>query len=95
MITPFRTLFIFVLSTLANPTSRSTLVVHERRDNVPSGFVFNGPAPPSTMLTLRMALTSTNLPALEAALYDVSTPGNELYGQHLTKEEVRLLTHFF
>ncbi|GJJ09797.1 hypothetical protein Clacol_004021 [Clathrus columnatus] len=48
----------------------------------------NGPAPDSATLTLRMALKSNNLPGLETALYDVSTPGNRLYGQHLTKEEV-------
>ncbi|GJJ09796.1 hypothetical protein Clacol_004020 [Clathrus columnatus] len=48
----------------------------------------NGPAPGSTTLTLRMALASNDLPGLETALYDVSTPGNKLYGQHLTKEEV-------
>jgi len=35
-----------------------------------------------------MALASNNLPGLETALFDVSTPGNKLYGQHLTKEEV-------
>ncbi|GJJ09773.1 hypothetical protein Clacol_003997 [Clathrus columnatus] len=86
----FRALFFLVsiLSTFAKPTPRSTLVVHERRDNVPKGFVMNGPAPDSTTLTLRMALASNNLPGLETALFDVSTPGNKLYGQHLTKEEV-------
>ncbi|KAF8516715.1 family S53 protease-like protein [Hysterangium stoloniferum] len=64
------------------------LVLHERREAVPSGFVKNGPASPDTLLSLRMALVSNNLPGLEEALYAVSTPDSALYGQHLTKEEV-------
>jgi tripeptidyl-peptidase-1 len=68
--------------------ARPDLVLHERSEAVPSGFVQNGPASASTSLTLRMALVSNNMPGLEKALYDVSTPGSALYGQHLSKEEV-------
>ncbi|KAF8531378.1 subtilisin-like protein [Gautieria morchelliformis] len=71
----------------AKPTPHN-LVVHERREAVPEGFVSNGAAPPTTNLDLRIALVSNNLAGLEAALYDVSTPSSSLYGQHLSKEEV-------
>ncbi|KAF8516709.1 family S53 protease-like protein [Hysterangium stoloniferum] len=71
----------------ASPPYRD-LVLHERREAVPNGFIHNDPASPSTLLSLRMALVSNNLPGLEEALYAVSTPGSALYGQHLTKEEV-------
>ncbi|KAF8516716.1 family S53 protease-like protein [Hysterangium stoloniferum] len=64
------------------------LLLHERREAIPSGFVQNGPASPSTLLSLRMAIVSNNLPGLEKALYAVSTPDSAQYGQHLSKEEV-------
>jgi len=64
------------------------LVVHERREAVPKGFVSNGAASGSTPLTLRIALVSNDMAGLEKALYDVSTPSSDLYGQHLSKEEV-------
>lgn len=90
MVAASRALFFFVsiLSTFANPAPRSTLSVHERRDSVPRGFTLKGPASPDTSLTLSLVLTSNNLLGLESALYDVSTPGSKLYGQHLSKEEV-------
>jgi tripeptidyl-peptidase-1 len=72
----------------ANPVARN-LVVHERRDSAPQGFVHNGPAAESTSLNLRIALVSNDMASLEKALFDVSTPSSALYGQHLSKEEVR------
>lgn len=77
----------FAALVCANPVAHN-LVVHERRDSAPEGFVHNGPAPESQSLNLRIALVSKDMAGLEKALYDVSTPGNELYGQHLSKEEV-------
>lgn len=70
------------------PTARS-MRVHETRERIPRSFREIGPAPPDTMLNLRLALVRGSFPALESALMDVSTPGNTLYGQHLSKEEVR------
>lgn len=64
------------------------LVVHESRSSVPNGFIDNGPASGNQILTLRAALVQSNVSGLEQQLYAVSTPGNELYGQHLTKKEV-------
>jgi tripeptidyl-peptidase-1 len=64
------------------------LVLHESNELVPNGFVHNGPASPNTLLTLRVSLVSNDLPGLEKALYNVSTPDSAFYGRHLTKEEV-------
>jgi len=64
------------------------LVVLERRQSVPEGFVKNAAAPPTTNLDLRIALVSKDMAGLEKALFDVSTPSSNLYGKHLTKTEV-------
>ncbi|KAI0689958.1 family S53 protease [Cytidiella melzeri] len=62
--------------------------VHESRTSLPEGFVQDGPADANAVMNMRIALTQNNAAGLEKALMDVSTPGNALYGQHLTKEEV-------
>ncbi|KAF8488528.1 family S53 protease [Gautieria morchelliformis] len=84
-------LFLSLVSALtlacAKPTAHN-LRVHERRESVPEGFVSHGAAPAATTLDLRIALVSNNMPGLEKALFDVSTPSSSLYGQHLSKEEV-------
>ncbi len=76
--------------TAANPVARN-MVVHEQRDAIPRGFVTKGIPAEDTQINLRIALVQNNITSLEKVLYDVSTPGSELYGQHLTKEEVRSL----
>ncbi|KAH9940543.1 subtilisin-like protein [Epithele typhae] len=45
-------------------------------------------AAPDAMLDLRIALVQGDPKGLETALYDVSTPGGESYGKHLTKAQV-------
>ena len=72
----------------ATPLGRNNLVVFEKLDSAPDGFVHNGPASDSTDLVLDIAMVSSNMDGLEKALYNVSTPSSELYGQHLSKEEV-------
>ena len=72
------------------PTAHDTLHVHEKRSDVPSTFKYVGEADPSAMLDLRIALVQSDLAGLEAALYDVSTPGSKNYRQHLTKAQVRM-----
>ncbi|OSC98853.1 family S53 protease [Trametes coccinea BRFM310] len=69
------------------PMARS-MQVHDSRQTVPPSFQLVGPAPPDTMLNLRLALVRGNMSGLETVLMDVSTPSSPLYGQHLTKEEV-------
>jgi tripeptidyl-peptidase I len=74
-------------SVLASPAPRA-MIVHERRESVPSGFVRNGAAPSNQVLNLRLALVQSDRAGLEDALMAVSTPGNAQYRQFLSKEEV-------
>ena len=74
---------------LGDAPARRAMVVHETQ-MLPEGFTSRGAALPGTMLNLRIALAQTDPDGLIASLMDVSTPGNALYGQHLTKEEVRV-----
>ncbi|KAH9940518.1 family S53 protease-like protein [Epithele typhae] len=48
--------------------------------------------PTDTVLTVKVQVAQNDIAGLEKALMDVSTPGNALYGQHLTKEEVESYT---
>ena len=91
---PTRLLALSLLATLAVSTPISgfkDLVVHETRDVLPAGFALAGPAPPQTPLKLRIALPQSNPEAIIDALYSVSDPSSEKYGQHLSKSEVRHL----
>ena len=76
---------------LGRPTAlaRDAFHVHERRTDVPVGFKYVGHAAPDAMLDLRIALVQSDPKGLEAALYDVSTPGSANYRKHLTKAQVR------
>lgn len=87
------TLFLASLVALAlgNPLTRRAMTVHETQV-LPEGFSARGAAAPETMLNLRIALAQNDPDGLIASLMDVSTPGNALYGQHLTKEEVRVFS---
>ena len=77
----------FAAVALGKPVARN-LQVHELRTQVPPAFSLVGAASPDTVLNLRIALVSSDMAGLEKALMDVSTPSSELYGQHLSKEEV-------
>jgi tripeptidyl-peptidase-1 len=66
------------------------MAVHERRIAVPSGFVHSGSVPAGEEITLRIALTSTDMAGLEKTVYEISDPANAKYGQHLTPAEVRI-----
>ncbi len=74
-----------------NPLSRRTMHVHDSRPSAPPSFTKVGAASPDAVLNMRIALTQNNPAGLEKALMDVSTPGNALYGQHLTKEQVSVV----
>lgn len=80
----FASLFLLALGT--TPTRRP-MKVHETQV-LPRGFSQHGTASVDTILNMRIALTQSDRDGLIKALMDVSTPGNALYGQHLTKEEV-------
>ena len=67
----------------------SNHIVHESRYSAPNGFSRLSTASANQTLDLRIALANSNISGLEEMLYAASTPGNSLYGQHLSKEEVR------
>ncbi|KJA14174.1 hypothetical protein HYPSUDRAFT_80924 [Hypholoma sublateritium FD-334 SS-4] len=77
----------FVAAVAGSPSFRNMLVLEQRSD-VPVGFTKGTPAPAANVLDLRLAIKQNDMAGLEKALFDVSTPGSALYGQHLTKEEV-------
>ncbi|KAF7335731.1 Family S53 protease-like protein [Mycena venus] len=80
--------FLAVLS-IAIGVSGSSMVLHERRTAVPSGFVRQGAAPGNEMITLRVALTSNNVSGLEQKLKSIASPGSPDFRQWLSKDEVK------
>ncbi|KAJ8087301.1 hypothetical protein PM082_006131 [Marasmius tenuissimus] len=76
------------LTALVGGTPVRPMTVHEHRDAPPS-FARAGKPDASSTLNLRVALVSKDIKGLEKALFDVSTPGNALYGQHLSLDEVK------
>ena len=82
-------ILVSLLGCVVGSPTFNNMVVHDSRTAPPPGFVSQGAAPAGEMLTLRLAMTPNNIAGLEESLYAVSTPSSALYGQHLTKEEVR------
>jgi tripeptidyl-peptidase-1 len=87
MLSQFLFLGALVATAIANPLFLS-MVVQDQRSSAPDGFVQQGAPSGDQTIKLRIALHQTNIAGLEDALMAVSTPGNALYGQHLTMEEV-------
>lgn len=87
MITAWAFMLVALTTANANPVTRD-LVVHEELHGVPEGFTMHEPASGDTILSLLLALRPGDIPGLEQSLYDVSTPGGENYGNHLTQDEV-------
>ncbi|KAI0331649.1 subtilisin-like protein [Cubamyces sp. BRFM 1775] len=87
-------LLAFVQLAIANP------LVSKRWDDfevkhawteVPRGWELHGPAPADYAFDLRIGLKQDKFDDLVAALYEVSDPAHEKYGQHLSKEDVAAL----
>jgi tripeptidyl-peptidase-1 len=64
------------------------MVVHNSRSAPPSGYVAQGSAPVEQAMNITIALVSSDMPGLEKALMDVSTPTSANYRKFLSKEEV-------
>lgn len=79
----------YCLVSVVGLASGRTMRQYDRRANIPAGFTYVGPQDASTVLSIRLAMVQSNPGGLEEALYDVSTPSSPVYGQHLSKEEVR------
>lgn len=69
-------------------SSAYSLAVHETLDTIPDGFFEVGPASGDALINLRLTRKPRDIDGLEKVFYEVSTPGNVKYGQHLSKEEV-------
>lgn len=71
-----------------SPTPRAMTVL-DQRDAVPSRFVKADTTDPQANLNFRIGLMPTDIAGLEKALYAVSEPDSDLYGQHLSFDEVK------
>ncbi|KAJ7775596.1 subtilisin-like protein [Mycena maculata] len=80
----FLTVFSLVVWASAGP-----MVVHESRSAPPPGFVRQRTAPDNTMLTLRVALASSDAAGLEDKLLSLATPGSSEFRQWLSMDEVK------
>ncbi|KAI0827199.1 family S53 protease-like protein [Trametes gibbosa] len=81
----------FALATPVLNTFSRDLRVHDSRDVIPIGFAFAGAAPAHTPLKLRIALAQQTPDAVVDALYSVSDPSSNKYGQHLSQDEAASL----
>ncbi|KAF7335052.1 Family S53 protease-like protein [Mycena venus] len=65
------------------------LVLHESRSVAPAGFIRQGVAPATDLLTLRFGLSPNNVNGLQEKLVAISTPGSSEFRQWLSKDEVK------
>ncbi|KAF7309949.1 Tripeptidyl-peptidase sed3 [Mycena indigotica] len=84
----FWTTTALIAAVSASPLSARQGYHQQYRRSAPEGFTWKSTAPSDYGLKLRIALASNDAPGLQRALLDVSTPGSENYGKHLTKDEV-------
>ncbi|KAF7294544.1 Subtilisin-like protein [Mycena indigotica] len=78
----------FALTLVSAKPLRDSLVVHERRNTAPFGFMVKGAAPSEEVLNLRINLVQNDLAGLESAVLAAATPSSPTYGQWLSKEQV-------
>ncbi|KAK0496438.1 family S53 protease [Armillaria luteobubalina] len=78
-----------VSSVVTGSPAPRAMTVHDQRDTAPSRFVKADAADPQTNMNFRIGLTPTDIAGLEKALFAVSEPDSDLYGQHLSFEEVK------
>ena len=75
---------------LATPVSPPNANISKLKDAVvpPPNWINLGPAPPTKLIWLRVALFQARFPELERQLDEMSDPKNSRYGQHLMQEQV-------
>ncbi|KAH6707490.1 subtilisin-like protein [Leptodontidium sp. MPI-SDFR-AT-0119] len=73
---------------VGNQDTYGSYRVVESKTGVPNGWTYQGPADYETILHLRLILKSVDGNSLSDKLMDISTPGNEDYGKHLTQEQL-------
>ncbi len=85
---PLSVALIAISSVVTGSPAPRVMSVHERRDAAPNNFVGMGAADPQANLNFRIGLTPKDIAGLEKTLYAVSEPDSDLYGKHLSFEEV-------
>ncbi len=75
-------LLALVAASLASP------ITYQVQPDLLDGFKAVGPASPDTTISFTIALPSSDMDGLHAALFDVSDPASPHYGHWLSKEEV-------
>ena len=79
---------LLIVRAAAVPTPADNHVVHEKREYAPRQWEKRAKVDPSVLLPVRIGLTQSNLDRGAALLHEISTPGTEKYGKHLSSEEV-------
>ncbi|EER26286.1 Tripeptidyl-peptidase I precursor, putative [Coccidioides posadasii C735 delta SOWgp] len=72
----------------ASHLSQSFQVV-EHLDRIPETWQRGEPPSPNAPLRLHLAMQNDVLDQFEQRVLDISTPGNEHYGEHMTRDEVQ------
>ncbi|KAJ3992371.1 Pro-kumamolisin, activation domain-containing protein [Lentinula boryana] len=80
--------FGLAFSVTSGAPSRRSMALLDQRE-LPDYFAHAGTPSPDTLINLKIALTANSMPGLEQRFWDVSTPGNALYSQHLSFEETK------
>lgn len=83
----WRIICLFFASSLTSPTSRNYHVV-EQLPGIPEGWTEDRAPPPSASMKFRIAIRHDKMAEFEQKAIDIATPGNRLYGQFLTREEI-------
>jgi tripeptidyl-peptidase-1 len=75
---------------LARPVAHSSAHIRKLKEAIlpPANWIDLGPAPPTELIWLRIALPQARFPELERQLYEISDPKSARYGKHLLKEQV-------
>ncbi|KAK0438201.1 family S53 protease [Armillaria borealis] len=86
---PLSVALLSISSMVTGSPTPHVMSLHERRDAAPNDFTRVGAADPQANLNFHIGLIPKNIAGLEKALYAVSEPDSDLYGQHLSFEEVK------
>ncbi|PIG82539.1 tripeptidyl-peptidase sed3 [Aspergillus arachidicola] len=63
--------------------------VVERLENIPDDWVDVGTPSPSKPIELQLAVRPEKIPEFEQRVIEISTPGSQNYGHHMSRDEVR------
>ncbi|KAF9170292.1 hypothetical protein BGX20_009158 [Mortierella sp. AD010] len=56
--------------------------------NIPDPWVYQEPAPLNNIINLRIGLKLQNVEKFHQRVIDISTPGNSIYGLHMTQDQI-------